>query len=308
MNWRTLAGFALVGILWGSAWILTPMLPLPELLAGAVRFAMAAALLSLAALMALFPRTRRTYTFPLAPSLLLGITMVGLPYALAVWAKDSVSSGLVAVLYAAMPLAALFLSRKSASAFIPTMAVGMGGVVFLVSQGIDYSAKQVVGALLLAVAVVLVAFSLNYAKSNIRRGSFLVSSAIQCAVAAALLVFLSAISGQLRATSWNRQSFLALMVIAIAESAIALPLLYWLLARIESWQAASLQWVATLSAVAEAAWFLRAKPSLEMATGAILIAGAIFWLMRPGSGSGMVTLQITRSIQSRPDASDSKRG
>ncbi len=36
MNWRTLAGFALVGILWGSAWILTPMLLLPELFAGAV--------------------------------------------------------------------------------------------------------------------------------------------------------------------------------------------------------------------------------------------------------------------------------
>lgn len=51
-----------------------------------------------------------------------------------------------------------------------------------------------------------------------------------------------------------------------------------------------------------------AVPSLEMATGAILIADAVFGLMRPGSGSGMVTLQITRSIQSRPDASDSKQG
>ncbi|MGC2211653.1 MAG: hypothetical protein WA602_00450, partial [Silvibacterium sp.] len=51
-----------------------------------------------------------------------------------------------------------------------------------------------------------------------------------------------------------------------------------------------------------------ARPTLEVIAGAVLIAGAIFWLMRPGSGSGMVTLQITRSIQSRPEASDSKQG
>ncbi len=308
MNWRTWAAFATVGIFWGSAWILTPMLPLPELLAGAVRFAIAAVLLALVALTLRRRRTTRRQAFPLVPSMVLGITMVGMPYALAVWAKDSVSSGLVAVLYSAMPLAALFFGRKADSASIPAMAIGMGGVAFLVDQGITYSTAQVEGALLLAVGVILGALSLNYAKLRIKRENFLLSSAIQCAVAFVLLIFLSGIGGGLRATSWNRSSILVLMILSVAEGAIALPLLLWLLSRIEPWQAASLQWAATLVAVAEAAWFLRATPTLEMIAGAMLIGGAILWLMLSRSGSGTVTLRITDCLQSRLDASDSNQG
>ena len=42
----------------------------------------------------------------LVPSLVLGVTMVGLPYALTVWAAGQVSPGVVATLFAFMPLAA----------------------------------------------------------------------------------------------------------------------------------------------------------------------------------------------------------
>jgi drug/metabolite transporter (DMT)-like permease len=277
MKWRTWAAFAAVGILWGSGWIVTPTLPLPELLAGAVRFAIAAALLGLAILIL---RIRPPRPFPLAPSVLLGITMAGLPYALAVWAKDSVSAGLVAVLYAAMPLAALFLSRNIFSSSVPALVIGMGGVTFLVAQGISSSPAQFKGAVLLAFAVSAEAFSYNYAKSCIGRGTFVVSSAIQCAVASLLLAFLSAVTGRFHPALWNRQSFVALAAVAAVEGAIGLPLLYWLLARIESWQAATLQWLSTLVAVAEAACFLRAKSTLDMAAGAIMILAATFWSMQ----------------------------
>jgi len=310
MNWRTLAAFASIGILWGSAWILTPMLPPPPLLAGAARFAIAAVMLALASLGVRAWRKPSIRVFPLVPSLLLGLTMVGLPYAFAVWAKDSVSSGLIAVAYAAMPLAALFFRGNDSSTPIPAMAIGMGGIAVLVAQGITYSTTQIGGLLLLAAAVILGAFSLNYAKRSIPKGCFLLSSAIQCAVASLLLISLSGMRGWPHPTPWSPSSVLALTALAATEGAIALPLLFWLLSKIEPWQTATLQWAATLCAVAEAAWFLRAKPTLQMGAGAVMALGAIIWLMRPSVGSesdsGTVTLQMTSPIRSRSRASDSK--
>lgn len=277
MSRRTWAAFAVVGILWGSAWIVAPMLPVPDLAAGAARFAIAATILAVAAWVF---RARQKTSAPLVPSLLLGITMIGVPYALAVWAKGSVSIGVVAVLYALTPLAALFFSRDSSAAPIPALAIGMGGVAFLVAQGIQYSLGQVKGASLLIVAVVLAGFSLNYAKRHIRKDTVLVSSAIQCAVACVLLGCVSAITGQLHFVGWNWESVSLLGAVAAVEGAIALPMLYWLLNMVEPWQAGMLQWVSTLVAVVEAAWFLRAKPTMQMIAGAVIIAGTTIWLIR----------------------------
>jgi drug/metabolite transporter (DMT)-like permease len=299
VSWRTWVVFATLGILWGSAWTITPLLPVPALLAGAARFLVAGAvLLSVAALAVRVRRRDRSDVFPFRASVLLGVTMVGLPYALAVWAKGDVSAGLVAVAYSAMPLAAMFLSRQGNTSLLFAMAGGMGGVAFLVDQGISYSSTQIGGLCLLGVGVLLGAFSLNYGKTRIQTGSILMSSAIQCAVASLVLACLSGTTGELRtpqwSASWTRQSVFVLTALAAVEGSLAIPLLYWLLGKIESWQAAALQWLATLAAVAEAAWFLREKPTLEMCVGGAVTLGAIVLLMGRTSNTETVTLQITR--------------
>jgi len=315
MNWRIPSTFVMIGILWGSAWIMTPLLPMPLLLSGAARFAIAAVLLASGVIILRAKGRLVPHPFPLGPSLVLGITLLGLPYALAVWAKGSVSSGLVAVTYAVMPLEAFFFDRSESGTptLIPAMAIGIGGIAFLAGQGISYSAAQTGGLLLLAAAVGLGAFSLVYAKRHLQRGSLLLSSAIQCVIACILLVFLSGIGGWQRPTAWTHRSLLALTALAAVEGAIALPFLFWLLSQIEAWQAATLQWLAIVVAVAEAGWFLRARPTLQMCAGAVVTVGAIFWLMRSGggaaggfeNGSDTVTLQITRLIQRSPEASES---
>ena len=309
MKWSAWAVFALLGVLWGSAWVLTPVTSSPRLLDGSVRFAIAAVVLGLLARFQFIKRISRFQAFQLVPSIVLGVTMTGLPYALAVWARGAVSQGMVPVFYAAMPLAALFFSRKADGADIPAMAIGMGGVACLAGQAINFSSGQIYGMLLLGAAVLLGAFSLNYGKARIRPGSILLSSAIQCAVASILLVCLSGASGQLHRTSWqaiwNLQSIVQPFALAVAEAA-SLPLLYWLLTGIESWQAATLQWIVTLTSVAEAAWVLRARPTLQMTAGAAAVIAAVLWVMRQGSGPQTVTLQITSKLQSRLDASNLK--
>lgn len=298
MSRRTWAVFAVTGLLWGSAWTLTPLLPVPPLLAGAARFLIATALLGVPALVVRVRKRDRSDAFPFRASLLLGVTMVGLPYALAVWAKDDVSAGLVAVAYSSMPLAAMFLSGRGNPGFIFAMAAGMGGVAFLVDQGISYSEMQLGGLGLLGVGVLLGAFSLNYGKAKIRMESILLSSAIQCAVASLILACLSGVTGEFHTPqwtrSWNGQSVFVLVALAAIEGSIAIPLLYWLLAKVESWQAAALQWLATLVAVAEAAWYLREKPTLEMCAGAAVILGAVVWLTGRAGRPETVTLEITK--------------
>lgn len=309
MKWRAAWVFAVVGTLWGSAWIPASIVlrALPALRAGAVRFALAAIF---AASLALIVRLRNRAAIPRTPALLrhsivLGLTALALPYALTAFAAGQVSPGTVAVLFAFMPLAALLLSREAMSAAIPALVIGVGGVAFLVAQGLSFSAAQWKGAVITLCAVVLGAFSLNYAKTRLLRSDLLASTSIQFACAAISLGLLSAFSERGKPSVWSQEILLPLLILGVAISGLSLPLMYWLLMEIESWQVASLQWSATLIAVAESAWLLQAVPSLDMWAGAALIAGATIWLLRKPDA---VTLQITNHTREAPDASESEVG
>ena len=208
-----------------------------------------------------------------------------------------------------MPLAALLLSSEAMSAAIPALVIGLGGVALLVAQGLSFSATQWKGVASIVCAVVLGAFSLNYAKTRLRHFDLLASVSIQFACAAAFVGLLSAFIERGKQAVWSQDAVLSLLILAVF-SGLSLPLMYWLLFELESWQVASLQWTATLIAVAEAAWLLRAWPSMDMWAGAALIVGATLWLLR-GTGireSEAVTLQITNHTSDAPAASESEVG
>jgi len=314
MRRRAISAFVLVGLLWGSAWIPTSVVlrEMPGLRAGAVRFAIAAILAASLALVAWLRNriaNQRKPALPLKDSLVLGLTAIALPYTLTACAAGQVSSGAVAVLFALMPLAALLLSSEAMSAAIPALVIGLGGVALLVAQGLSFSATQWKGVASIVCAVVLGAFSLNYAKTRLRHFDLLASVSMQFACAAAFVGLLSAFIERGKQAVWSQDAVLSLLILAVF-SGLSLPLMYWLLFELESWQVASLQWTATLIAVAEAAWLLRAWPSMDMWAGAALIVGATLWLLR-GTGireSEAVTLQITNHTSDAPAASESEVG
>ncbi|HEX3473280.1 MAG TPA: DMT family transporter [Silvibacterium sp.] len=315
MNWRTASAFGVVGLLWGSAWIPSSIvLPrVPGFRAGALRFAIAAAfvtLLALAKSLRADKQSRGRLASTLGPSFVLGVTAVAGPYTLMMFAAGEVSSGVVATLLAVMPLATLFTGGEGSSRAIPALVIGIGGVAMLVAQGLSTSTAQIEGAVLIAIAVALSAFSLNYAQRRMRQLDLLTSVAIQFAVAAILLGGLSAMIEHRESIAWSGQVVLAVLVLGIAVSGVTLPLMYWLLTKLEAWQVAALQWTATLTAVAQAAWFLRAKPSAEMWVGVCMIVGATFWLLRAGGDSPQeaVTLQITNRSVERSTTSESEVG
>lgn len=290
MSWRKASVFLGVGVLWGSAWIPYSVLlhHVPGLFAGALRFSIAAVFATLVALASGLRKSRASEGNPrgiLVPSVVLGVTELALPYALAVWAVDQVSSGVSLTLYALIPLVALLLNKESESAAIPKLVVGAGGVAVLVSSAFSISAGQMIGALLTAGAVTSQAFSLNYARQRLDKHNLITSVAVQFVVASLLLGLLSLITEHGQFTSINREIVLSLIFLGVAISGVTLPLIYWMLTEWESWQVGAVYWITILVSVVEAAVLLRAGPSMEMLAGATLIVGAVVWVLRSDDGT-----------------------
>jgi probable blue pigment (indigoidine) exporter len=324
MNFYVAAVFVAVGAVWGSAWIPVSVLSqtLPVLTAGALRFGLAALVLAVAAAMARSrgsAERRRGAAKLTGPSVLLGLVMLGLPYALTSWATDHVSPGLVPLCFGFMPFAALLMEGEVPGAgVIPAMVLGIGGVAMVVAPGLGFSWLQIGGIAALLGATGLGAVSLVYVRRLYTQGrlvnrDLLSFSAIQCSVAAVFLAIVATATGQMaglgRDLHWDSSAAVGLAILAIVVSGVTLPLLYWLLGRITSWQAATLQWTATLIAVAEAVIKLGIRPGLEGWIGAILIPACTFQLFRVSGGEGMetVTPQITKHTFRASIASDSER-
>src|SRR5271165_532512 len=118
MSWRRASVFLGVGALWGSAWIPYSLLlhHVPGLFASALRISIAAVFATLVTLVSGRGKSRASAGNSrgiLIPSIVLGVTELALPYALAVWAVDRVSSGVSLTLYALIPLVALLLNKES---------------------------------------------------------------------------------------------------------------------------------------------------------------------------------------------------
>ena len=309
MNPRSALAFVLIGLLWGSAWIPTSevLKQISGFQAGALRFAVAAVFTATLAVIArLLPgKTQARFSVALIlDALVLAITSLSLPYALIVWASGHISPAAIPVLFAFMPLIALLIEGEGAG-IIPALVIGISGAVLLVAPGLSFSIAQLGGVLLALGAVIFGAFSLIYARQRLRGADILLSSALQLTFAAIFLGLLSYLTERTHPWNLNTASISWLFTLGIAVSGITLPLLYWLLTEIQAWQAALLQWISTLVAVAEAAWFLRARPSGSQAFAAPAILGAVLWLLYR---RGPVTSPVTIPAFRRSAASDSEVG
>jgi drug/metabolite transporter (DMT)-like permease len=319
MKWRVAAVFVAVGAIWGSAWIPTAALPQtePRLLVGTLRFALAAALLAVVAALDRLrqcPDQRQPMARLLIPSALMGITMVGLPYALTVWASGRVSPGVTALCFGLMPLLVLLFEGEEQERAIPAVVLGIGGVAMVVAPGVSFRSQQAAGLAALLTASGLSAFSYLYVRrlfavGRLGRENILNFCAIQSGVASVLLAMLLASIKQEFTFPLDATAALPLMVLAIVVSGGTLPLFFWLLHQMAAWQVATLQWVSTLVAAAEAAWVVHARPAAASWVGAVLVPACIFWifLQSKSASSGAVTPEITEHTFALAKASDFKR-
>ena len=280
---HVLAMIALV-LIWGSTWMAIHVLVsvVPPMRGAALRFLLAAALL---APIIQWKRLAWPAGRGLHASLVLSITMVALPYALIFWSEQHISSGLTALLYAAMPLLTTLLTPLMAGRSVPrtawqAMILGLGGIALVLSSIVSTSLTQTLGALGVLAAVTLQAGSSIYAKQRLQGVQPIVSTSIQFFCAGIFLSLGSLGFEHGRHATWSTPALLALLFLSIFSSVISYSVYYWLLKTVEAYQITSLQLVVPIIAVVEGAILLHEPLSWYMIVGSLAVLGCVVFVMR----------------------------
>jgi putative membrane protein PagO len=116
INARRIAAFSLLCVIWGTSWVAFSELEghCPPFRAAAIRYGVAAFLVLITAVAKRQPVAREK---PLRSMLILGVTMVALPFALLLWGGRVVPAATTAVLFALAPIALVLIS--SAGSGVP---------------------------------------------------------------------------------------------------------------------------------------------------------------------------------------------
>jgi drug/metabolite transporter (DMT)-like permease len=262
-------------LFWGSSWAATSAVvtQVPPLRAISMRFALAVGVLVPVIVLRRLPLPRGR---ALGANMILGFSMVAVPYALLFWGGQRVGSGMIAVLFATMPLIAALLAPLLHGNEVPRRAFyatlgGVGGIALLVSGALSVSLAQAAGAGAVLLAVLSTAASLFYARRELASTHPIASTAVQLAVGAVPFFLLSLATERQIPAAWNPDSLGAMSFLVIAGSAIAFPLYYWLLQRLEPYQVAAIEWVQPVVAVLEGAWFLRERLGWSMIAGTVVV-------------------------------------
>ncbi len=268
----------------------------PPIRSAALRFAIAVMVLVpiLIARRVKLPRGRA-----LVANLVLSATMIAVPYALIFWAETQVSSGMTAVLFAAMPLVAGLYANYMDGRQMPYSAMlalmlGVGGMLLVLSSAFSTSLDQAVGAIVVLAAVVSAGVSSVYAKRELEAVNPLMSTCLQLGGGAALLSLMSAILERDQPSHWNIPAVTALMFLSLGASVFAFPLYFWLLKEMEAYQIGTIQWFEPLVAVAEGAILLHEPLSWRMSLGGAIILASVFRVMTVREqDDAIVTIKIT---------------
>ena len=93
---------------------------------------------------------------------------------------------------------------------------------------------------------------------------------------------------------WNGSLARTEAVLAIAGSALALPLYYWLLRRMESFQMTASQWLVTVVGVSEGLMLVREPPGWRLLAGSGILLASLGSLLGASHGQEEpVTLELT---------------
>lgn len=297
MRGRVYLLFTMLGLTWGSLWVVTGGAPdpVPLLCEGALRFGAAALVLGIYGLTR--KRARHAGEFSSGSGVVLGCTLLAVPYACTAWASGTVhpylratAAGLPAVVYGATPLAVMLMMGEDAGRYLPRLLLGLTGVALLVAQGAGMDLARWLPELVLGAGMLAYGFALVYGANRLcgeteRGGSSNVVSwcALQYAAAAMVLGVAAAVNGD-----WVRLAAQAhgvdvgrwfAVVLAAGISAVTLPLFYRMLEVLGPIPAAALQWVITLTGVLEAAVFVPVTWEWENWAGVAMTVGALWWVL-----------------------------
>jgi drug/metabolite transporter (DMT)-like permease len=289
--------YAVLCLIWGTTWMAIRVLvrDVPPLWAAGVRFVLAALLLT--AVLALRRTTLIRGARQWRATVILGFTMVAVPYGLLFWAEQHITSSMAAVLYTSVPLTVSLLTPLMTHERVPRaaifcMVVAMGGIGVLFSGALSVSTKSLLGGVAMLGAVASTSWSIVFAKRELHDIDHWAATAWQTIFGGAVLLGLGALLERGRPVTWTRDAVAALLFLAIVGTAVAFALYYWLLKRVRPYQAASMSLVIPVVAIFEGALLLDEAIPPSMLAAAILVLLSVAVLLRVQS-AGIETLKLT---------------
>ncbi len=274
--------YAVLCLIWGTTWMAIRVLvrDVPPLWAAGVRFVLAALLLAVVLAVRRTPPIRGARQW--RATVILGFTMVALPYGLLFWAEQYIASSMAAVLYTSLPLAVALLTPVMTHDQVPRaavfcMVVAVGGLAVLFSGPLAVSTGTLLGGAAVLGAVVSTSWAIVFAKQELREVDPWAATAWQTIFGGAVLFTAGAIVERGRPATWTQAAILALLFLAVIGTAVAFALYYWLLKRVKPYQAASMSLVIPIVAMFEGALLLDEDipPSMLGASLVVLVAVAV---------------------------------
>jgi drug/metabolite transporter (DMT)-like permease len=297
--------FAVLGITWGSLWLVTggSVDPVPLLCEGTVHYGLAALALGIYAMLRKGNDADGT-RFSYGSGVVMGLGLLAVPYAATALASGTVhpylratAAGLPAVVYGAMPLAVMLMVRADAGRYLPRLLFGLTGVALLVAQGLRLDTARWLPEVVLAAGMLVYGLALVYAARELEirlndEGKLNTPGwcAVQCATASTTLALggvangdwarLAARIGSVEPGRWFG------LVIAAGITFVTLPLLYFVLEVLEPIQVAAVQWLITVTGALEAAIFLPVAWSWRNGAGLVITLAALWWVLQEEPDSG----------------------
>jgi len=238
-----------------------------------------------------FPRSAREWR----NQVILGITMMSVPYGAVFWAEQHINASLTALLFASFPLVVAIWSPILTGQTVPRRAlfgiiVGLGGMAVLLFRGVPYSRVGRLSAMVVLVGVVSSAWATVFAKRQASTTNPLVSTGIQITVAAVLTTAASLTFERGQESHWTATSLSMLLLLAVLGSAVAFSLYYWLLRDTAPYQLGTIDLVVPLVAASEGALLLRESIPPLMIAAMVVVLGAVLVVIRSQSPEQVISL------------------
>jgi len=285
MRRAQLLAYIALCLIWGSTWLAvhTIVRYVPPFRAAAIRFLLAAALLFVWVLFrkSEWPREGRQWK----AILVLGFTVIGIPYALQFWAQQYITSSLSAVLFSALPLTVTLLTPVMMRRTVPrqgvlAMLVAFGGLVLLLSTDLKLGSREFWGGIAVLGSMFGSAWSAVYAKLRLRDVDPLVSTTMQLLIGAIGLLWASWALESYRHAAWTKSAVLALVFLATFGSATAFALYYWLLKHIQPYQISTINLIIPVVAVLEGSLLGHERIPLLMIVAMVVVLGSVAVVLR----------------------------
>jgi drug/metabolite transporter (DMT)-like permease len=295
-----LLAFSSLCLIWGSTWLAIRVVvrDIPPLRGACVRFLVAAVVLLVWAVFRKgWPKGERQWN----AVLVLGITIMALPYALLFWAEQYVNSSTSAVLYSALPLVVALLTPLMTHHSVPrqavfAMLVALGGVLILLYTGFPTGGRGLWGGFAILVSMSCSAWSAVYAKGRLQNVDPIVSTALQLITGAVALLWATWALEPHRQAHWTKAALLALLFLGTIGSAAAFAIYYWLLQHMQPYQLSTLNFVVPIIAVLEGGLLGREPIPLMMIVAMAVVLGSVGVVLWAEAGNQQLTLRPSPTV------------